>query len=85
MSRTTMPEERRQLNEWLGSLSAARLAGVIAAVVFVPLTVVFVLTGEGLGAAAEQAAFWAAFAVIAALVGRALGTHRRAQGPPPGE
>ena len=51
-----MTDERRQLNQWLGTLSAARLAGVIAAVVFVPLTLVFLTTGEALGAAVAQAA-----------------------------
>ena len=77
-----MSHEPRQLNQRLGSLSGARLAFVIAAAVFVPLVIVFLATGEQLGAAAAQAAFWAAFAVIAALLGRAMGARRRSGDPP---
>ena len=48
-----------------------------------PLTIVFVATGEPIGDAIIQAAFWAILAVLAAAVGRALGMRRRG-GPGPG-
>jgi membrane protein implicated in regulation of membrane protease activity len=77
-----MSRERRQLNQWLASLRAAQLAALVAGAVFVPLLLVFLATGEKLGSAAAQAVFWAIFAVLAALLGRALGSRRRGAGGP---
>ena len=68
-----------RLSEWLASLSSGLRALVILLAVFVPLLIVFVATGEKLGPAAGQAGFLAILAVLAAVVGRALGTRRRAQ------
>jgi hypothetical protein len=76
-----MPDEPRQLNQRLARLSATRLSLTIGLVVFVPLVLLFAATGESLGAAAGQAVFWAALAIIAALGGRALGRRRNTGGP----
>ena len=73
-----------RLNEWLARLPPALRAGVVLLVVFVPLVIVFVATGEEIGSAIAQAAFWAILAVIAATVGRALGMRGRGgNGPDP--
>ena len=71
------------LNERLARLPQALRAAVVLLVVFVPLTVVFIATGEPIGDAIVQAAFWAILAVLAAAVGRALGM-RRGGGSGPG-
>ncbi len=76
-----MPDEPRRLNQRLGRLSATRLALTVGLAVSVPLVAAFAATGESLGAAVAQAVFWAAFAVIAALGGRALGRRRHTGGP----
>jgi hypothetical protein len=78
-----MADEPRKLNQRLDKLSAARLALTIGLAVFVPLVVVFAATGESPRAAVGEAAFWTAFAVIAALGGRALGRRRHGGGPGP--
>ncbi|HUH81255.1 MAG TPA: hypothetical protein VLZ06_08005 [Solirubrobacteraceae bacterium] len=70
------------MSEWLARLSAPLRATVVAASVFVLLVLVFVATGESIGSAIAQAAFWAILAVVAAFVGRALGARRRG-GPGP--
>ena len=73
------------LSERLARLPPALRAVVVLLVVFVPLVIVFLATGEPIGDAIVQAAFWAVLAVFAAVVGRALGTRRRNEngpGPP---
>ncbi len=68
----------------LARLPPALRAAVVLLVVFVPLVIVFVATGEPIGDAIVQAAFWAILAVFAAAVGRALGMRRRdGNGPGP--
>jgi len=67
------------LSQWLARLPPALRAVVVLVAVFVPLALLFVATGEELGSAVAQAAFWAILAVFAAVVGRALGMRRRAQ------
>ncbi|HTQ69577.1 MAG TPA: hypothetical protein VMI13_12890 [Solirubrobacteraceae bacterium] len=54
---------------------------VVAWSVFLFLAVVFVVTGESVGSAVAQAAFWAILAMLAAFVGRALGRRRSGGGP----
>jgi hypothetical protein len=71
------------MSEWLGRLPSALRAVVILLAVFIPLLVVFVATGEPIGPAIVQAAFWAILAMFAALVGRAMGMRRRGGGPGP--
>ncbi len=73
-----------RLSGWLARLPPALRAGVVLVAVFVPLVIIFVATGEHIGSAVAQAAFWAILAVFAAVVGRALGVRRRrdGQGPP---
>ena len=80
-----MGRDLKYLNEWIGRLPGIQLAGVCLLVVFIPLLVLFVATGESVGSAIAQAAFWGILAVIAAVGGRALGTRRRdgdGSGPP---
>ncbi len=73
-----------RLSQWLARLPSGLRALVILLAVFVPLVLLFLATGEELGSAVAQAAFWAILAVFAAVVGRALGMRRRAQfGPGP--
>ncbi len=75
-----------RLSRWLARLPSGLRALVILLAVFVPLVLLFLATGEELGSAVAQAAFWAILAVFAAVVGRALGMRRRAQldpGPDP--
>ncbi len=71
------------LNERLARLPPALRAALVLLAVFVPLTIIFIATGEPVGDAIVQAAFWAILAVLAAAVGRALGMRRRG-GPGPG-
>jgi hypothetical protein len=79
-----MRRDLAYLSEWLGRLPSAQRAGVVLLVVFIPLLILFVATGEQIGAAIGQAAFWAILAVVAALGGRALGMRRRGgNGPGP--
>jgi hypothetical protein len=79
-----MRRDLTYLNEWFGRLPSARRAGVVLLVVFVPLLILFVATGEQIGSAVAQAAFWAILGVVAAVGGRALGTRRRGgSGPGP--
>ena len=74
-----------RLSGWLARLSAPMRATVIAVSVFMLLLVVFLATGESIGSAIAQAAFWAILAVIAGFVGRALGMRRGGgNGPRPG-
>jgi len=81
-----MGRDLKYVNEWIGRLPAAQLAGVCLLVVFIPLLVLFVATGEQIGSAIAQAAFWAILAVIAAVGGRALGARRRGgNGPGPSQ
>ncbi len=73
------------LSERLARLPPALRAVVVLLVVFVPLLIVFLATGEPIGDAIVQAVFWAVLAVFAAAVGRALGMRRRNEngpGPP---
>ena len=73
------------MSTWLAGLPPALRAAVILLVVFVLLLIVFLATGEPIGDAVVQAAFWAVLAVFAAVVGRALGMRRRSgdgSGPP---
>jgi hypothetical protein len=75
-----------RLSQWLARMPSGLRALVILLAVFVPLALLFLATGEELGSAVAQAAFWAILAVFAAVVGRALGMRRRAQfgsGPDP--
>ena len=73
-----------RLSEWLARLPPALRAAVVLLAVFVPLLIVFLATGEPIGDAIVQAAFWAILAVFAAMVGRALGMRRRGgSGPGP--
>ena len=65
------------MSRWLAGLSPALRAAVVLVAVFVLLLVVFLVGGEGIGPAVVQAAFWAVLAVLAAVVGRALGMRRR--------
>ena len=68
-----------RLSQWLARMPSALRALVILLAVFIPLALLFLATGEELGSAVAQAAFWAILAVFAAVVGRALGMRRRAQ------
>ena len=71
-----------RLSRWLARLPSGLRALVILLAVFIPLALLFLATGEELGSAVAQAAFWAILAVFAAVVGRALGMRRRAQFDP---
>ena len=57
------------LSERLARLPPALRAVVVLLVVFVPLLIVFLATGEPVGDAIVQAVFWAVLAVFAAAVG----------------
>jgi peptidoglycan/LPS O-acetylase OafA/YrhL len=70
-----------RLGERLARMPPALRAAVVLVAVFVALLVVFVATGEHIGSAVAQAAFWAILAVFAAVVGRALGVRRRRDPP----
>ena len=48
---------------------------------FVLLALLFLATGDQLGSALGQAAFWGVFAFVAAFGGRMLGARRRPRGP----
>ncbi len=72
------------MSSWLAGLPSGLRTAVILLAVFIPLLIVFLATGEPIGDAVVQAAFWAVLAVFAALVGRALGMRRRSgDGPGP--
>ncbi len=79
-----MGRGRMRPGEWLARLPPALRAAVVLLGVFIPLLILFVATGEQIGSAVVQAAFWAILAVLAAMVGRALGMRRRdGSGPGP--
>ncbi len=72
------------MSRWLAGLPSGLRAAVILLAVFILLLIVFLATGEPIGDAIVQAAFWAVLAVFAAVVGRALGMRRRSgDGPGP--
>lgn len=79
-----MGRGRTPLSQRLARLPPALRGAVILLAVFIPLLILFVATGEQIGSAIVQAAFWAILAVVAAMVGRALGMRRRGgSGPGP--
>ena len=76
-----MSQRFGQLTRWLASLPAAWSGLVVGVAVFAVLVLLFLATGDQLGTALGQAAFWGLFAFVAAFGGRVLGARRRPPGP----